>query len=66
MRRFEHFTDRELIDIRTGLLIWQTTYSNQLQRNDYPDEMRDSTMKFVERLQKLIDEIRTEFTWRMP
>lgn len=66
MRRFEHFTDRELIDIRTGLLIWQTTYSNQLKRSDYPDEMRDSTMKFVERLQKLIDEIRTEFTWRMP
>ena len=65
MRRFEHFTDKELRDIKTGLIVWQTMYSDQLQNSDYPDELRDNTMKFLERLQKLIDEIRTEFTWRM-
>lgn len=66
MRRFEQFTDKELMDIRTGLIVWQTMHSDRLHDRTYPDELRDNTMKFVERLQKLIQEIREEFTERIP
>ena len=66
MRRFEHFTDKELMDIRTGLIVWQTAHSDRLCDSTYPDELRDNTMKFVERLQKLIQEIREEFIERIP
>lgn len=68
MRRFEHFDDKELRDLRTGLILWQEKYKELLRDKVSSEELEAKTMvniaDFVGRLQNLLDEIRAEISER--
>lgn len=68
MRRFEHFDDKELKDLRTGLMLWQEKYEEFLRDKVSPEELEAKTIvniaDFAGRLQNLSDEIRAEISER--
>lgn len=60
MRRFEHFTDKELELIRTGLMQWNEQVKATISNEKIHADARKIKIKFSEELTKLIDEIREE------
>lgn len=64
MRRFEHFSDKELTDLKTSLLVWQGIHKEPFDNGAYYGEVRDNIAQLIERSQKLIDEIREESSYR--
>lgn len=64
MRRFEHFTDKELELMRTGLVQWNEQVKATISNEGTHVDARKIKVKFSEELTKLTNEIREEIYGR--